>query len=146
MYKRHEVSEQMKKALEERAKLYYINIDDVAITHLTFSEKFLESVEAKQSAEQEAKRAEFIVEKALQEKKSIIIRAEGEAKAVELVGKSLNPLYLELKKVEGSLRVAEIIAGGANKAIIDADTLLMTLSRPLHEYLLKLDSHNTVKV
>jgi len=146
MYKRHEACEQMKKALDERAKLYYIIIDDVAITHLTFGEKFLEAVEAKQSAEQEAKRAEFIVEKALQEKKSIIIKAEGEAKAIELVGKALNPLYIELKRVQGSLKVAEIIAGAPNKAIIDADTLLMTLNRPLHENLSKLDSLDSAKV
>jgi len=59
-----------------------INLDDVSITHLTFGKEYTQSIEAKQVAQQEAERAKFVVEQALEEKKSTIIRAEGEARAI----------------------------------------------------------------
>ena len=50
--------------------------------------RYLEAVEAKQVAQQEAERAKFIVEQAKEAKKSIIIKALGEARSIELVGKA----------------------------------------------------------
>ncbi len=38
-------------------------------------------MEAKQVAQQEAERAKFVVDKALQEKQSLIVRAQGEVRA-----------------------------------------------------------------
>lgn len=41
-------------------------------------------------AQQDAKRAEFLVQKAVQDKESAIIRAKGEAESIRLIGKVLN--------------------------------------------------------
>ena len=73
--------------LTKRATDFHILLEDVSITHLAFSKDYTAAVEAKQVAQQDAERAKYIVDKALQEKKSIIIKAQGEAKAAELVGK-----------------------------------------------------------
>ena len=53
-------------------------------------------------AQQDAERAKFVVESARESKKSIIIKAQGEAKAIELVGKAAmtNPSYLDVRKIE----------------------------------------------
>ena len=51
-------------------------LDDVSITTLTFGREFTAAIEAKQVAAQEAERAKFVVEKAEQDKRSAIIRAQ----------------------------------------------------------------------
>lgn len=51
-------------------------LDDVSITSLTFGKEFTSAIEAKQVAAQEAERAKYIVEKAEQDKRSAIIRAQ----------------------------------------------------------------------
>ena len=48
----------------------------MSITSLTFGKEFTAAIEAKQVAAQDAERAKFIVEKAEQDKKSAVIRAE----------------------------------------------------------------------
>jgi prohibitin 2 len=48
----------------------------VSITSLSFGKEFTHAIEAKQVAAQEAERAKFIVEKAEQDKRSAIIRAQ----------------------------------------------------------------------
>ncbi|KAF8391294.1 hypothetical protein HHK36_023596 [Tetracentron sinense] len=51
-------------------------LDDVSITSLTFGREFTAAIEAKQVAAQEAERAKFVVEKAEQDKRSAVIRAQ----------------------------------------------------------------------
>ena len=62
--------------MTERAANFNIQLDDVSITSLTFGKEFTAAIEAKQVAAQEAERAKFIVEKAEQDKRSAVIRAQ----------------------------------------------------------------------
>jgi prohibitin 2 len=77
---RDNVSRLIKRNLMERAQDFNIILDDVSITHLTFGQEYTKAVEDKQVAQQDAERAKFIVDKAVQDKKSIIIKAQGDAK------------------------------------------------------------------
>jgi len=86
---RDQVSFRIRKSLEERARAFYITLDDVSITHLTFGKEFSDAIEAKQVALQVAERAKYIVEQAREDKKSIIIKAQAEAKSAELIGKAV---------------------------------------------------------
>lgn len=70
------VSREIRKILTERAANFNIALDDVSITSLTFGKEFTAAIEAKQVAAQEAERAKFVVEKAEQDKKSAVIRAQ----------------------------------------------------------------------
>lgn len=92
--KRDVVSRQIGEMLTARASDFKILLDDVSITHLAFSKEYTAAVEAKQVAQQEAERAKYIVDRAIQEKQSIIIRAMGEAKSAELIGKVNELLFL----------------------------------------------------
>jgi len=74
---RETVSREIRKILTERARNFNMALDDVSITSLSFGKEFTNAIEAKQVAAQEAERAKFIVEKAEQDKKSAIIRAQG---------------------------------------------------------------------
>ncbi|CAM0877924.1 unnamed protein product [Alopecurus aequalis] len=79
---REAVSREIRKILTERARNFNIALDDVSITSLSFGREFTHAIEAKQVAAQEAERAKFIVEKAEQDKKSAIIRAQGDHRAI----------------------------------------------------------------
>lgn len=82
---RQQVSMLVRKGLMERALDFDIILDDVAITELAFSPQYSAAVEAKQVAAQEAQRATFYVEKAIQSRQEKIVQAEGEAQAAKLV-------------------------------------------------------------
>ena len=61
----------------DRARDFNIILDDVALTELSFGKDYSAAVESKQVAQQEAQRAVFVVERALQEKQQKIVQAEG---------------------------------------------------------------------
>lgn len=70
------VSREIHRILTDRARIFNIVLDDVSITSLTFGKEYTAAIEAKQIAAQEAERARYVVEKAEQDKKSAIIRAQ----------------------------------------------------------------------
>merc|ERR1712025_1165852 len=111
----------------KRAGDFNILLDDVSITHLAFSKEYMNAVEGKQVALQESQRAKYIVEKALQEKRTIIIKAEGEAKSAELIGNAIseNPAFLKLRRIEAAKDVAGVMQNSAGKVYLDADNLLL---------------------
>jgi prohibitin 2 len=116
--------------LEARARHFHLVLDDVSITHVAFSPEFTTAVEAKQIAQQEAQRASYIVDRAIQEKQSIIVRAEGEAKSAELIGEAMKNKngFLELRKIEAATHIANTIANANNKVYIDSDALMLNVS------------------
>ncbi len=59
---------QIRDALLSRAKDFHILLDDVAITHLSFSREYTAAIEAKQVAQQDSERAKYVVLQAKQEK------------------------------------------------------------------------------
>ena len=61
--------------LTERLKDFNIILDDVSIVDLVFGQELTRAIEEKQIAQQQAERAKFVVQKALEDKKSIIIKA-----------------------------------------------------------------------
>jgi prohibitin 2 len=70
------VSGEIRDVLTKRAANFNIALDDVSITTLTFGKEFTSAIEAKQVAAQEAERAKYLVEKAEQDKKGAIVRAQ----------------------------------------------------------------------
>mmetsp|Transcript_1789 Transcript_1789/g.4220 ORF Transcript_1789/g.4220 Transcript_1789/m.4220 type:complete len:297 (+) Transcript_1789:102-992(+) len=134
--KREQVSAEVRNRLQDRAKDFFILLDDVSITHLAFSPQFTSAVESKQVAQQDAERARWIVEKATEEKKSIIISAQGEAEAATLIGKAIanNPGFIEMREIQYARDVAETLATSANKVYLSSDALLISgLARALGE-------------
>jgi len=123
---REEVSRLIKSRLTDRAKDFHIMLDDVSITHLTFGKEYTAAVEAKQVAQQEAERAKFVVEKAEQDKRSTIVRAEGEATSAKMISEAIrnNPSFLQLRQIEASREIARIIAKGGNRVFLNSENLM----------------------
>ncbi|GFS34778.1 prohibitin 1 [Actinidia rufa] len=101
-------------------------MDDVSITNLAFGKEFTAAMEAKQVVAQEAERAKFIVEKAEQDKRSSIIRAQGDAKSAKLIGQAIasNLAFITLRKIEAAREIANTISNAANRVFLSSDELL----------------------
>ncbi|KAI6673038.1 hypothetical protein NL676_000944 [Syzygium grande] len=126
---REAVSREIRKILTDRAANFNIALDDVSITSLTFGKEFTAAIEAKQVAAQEAERAKFVVEKAEQDKKSAVIRAQGEAASAQLIGQAIanNPAFITLRRIEASREIAHTISNSSNKVFLNSDDLLLNL-------------------
>lgn len=110
-------------------KDFHILLDDVSITHLSFGTEYTAAVESKQVAQQEAERAKFIVERALQDKRSTIIHAQGEAQSAQMIGKALsaNPGFVELRRMEAARKISSALAASPNKVYLSSEALLLNL-------------------
>jgi hypothetical protein len=81
------------------------------------------------AAQQDAERARFIVEKAHQDRLSIVIRAEGEARSAEMIGKAIasNPGFVQLRRIDAAKDIATTVARSANTVYLNSDSLLLNL-------------------
>lgn len=129
---RQQVSLLIRKQLIERARDFNIVVDDVSITDLTFSQVYSAAVEAKQIALQEAQRAQFLVERAKQERQQKIVTADGEAQAAKLIGDALsaNPGYLKLRKIRAATQIARTIAQSQNRVYLNTQSLILNVADP----------------
>lgn len=94
------VKEAINTVLTERLQRYELILDDIDLLQVDFSERFREAVEAKQVAEQEAKRAEFEAVRAQKLAEAKVFLAQGESEAQKLLQTSLNPLILQHEAIE----------------------------------------------
>lgn len=126
---REQISGKIKEDLIRCARKFGIQVQDVSITHLTFSDQYALAVEAKQVAQQEAERSRYIVEKAKQECQAIKIKAMGEAEAAQKIGDAMkeNPGFLQLRRIEAARDIAQVVSKSANTVFLDASTLLLNL-------------------
>lgn len=124
---REKVSRLVKENLVRRASKFNILLDDVSLTAMTFSPEFSNAVEGKQIAQQDAQRAAYIVDKAIQEKQQLVVKASGEAKSAELIGEAIKKSkdYVELKRLDTAREIAGILATSPNRILLDNDTLLL---------------------
>jgi len=127
---RADVSSRIKDSLVERARHFNIIVDDVSITHLTFGPEYMAAIEAKQVAQQDAERAKFLVKQALQDKKSTIIKAQGEATSAAMIGQAIrdNPGYIELRQLDAARTISDTISNSKNKVYLDANSLLLNIT------------------
>ena len=79
------------------------------------------------------------MQRALQDKNSAIIKAEGEARAAELLGPALgkSQAYIQLKRIEAAREIAKSLAQSRGKAYLDAETLMLNLTTSLDQNLEK---------
>ena len=127
-----QVSSLIRKQLTDRARDFNIILDDVSITELSFGKEYTAAVEAKQIAQQEAKRAAYMVDKAMQEKQQKIVQAEGETQAATMLGAAIsqNPGYLKLRKLAASKKISSTIAQSQNRVYLNAGSLMLDVVNP----------------
>jgi len=122
--KRGEVKGGVDDFLTSRLAAYHIAVDDVSLVHVHFSERFSDAVEAKQIAEQEAKRGEFLALKAVKEAEAKVNLAKGEAEVQRLLRDNLTAELLERQAIEKWNGKLPLIVGDGSKNILDVRKLL----------------------
>lgn len=123
--KRGEVKSNVDNLLTTRLTTYNIAVDDLSLVHVYFSQRFSDAVEAKQIAEQEAKRAEFLAQKAAKEAEAKVNIAKGEAEANRLLRENLTPEILQkqaLEKWNGTLPI--IVGETGTRVLLDLQQII----------------------
>jgi regulator of protease activity HflC (stomatin/prohibitin superfamily) len=116
--------------LRERLEANNLALDAVDLVQLDFSPGFRKAVEAKQVAEQDARRAQFEALKAQRLAQARVHAAEGEARAQQLLQAGLTPELLEHQRIEKwngrlPLVVSRDPVRGLNlKALLKADRMV----------------------
>jgi len=96
----------LKKEIEDGLKVrlapYWITVQAVSITNISFSHDFSRAIEQKQVEEQNVQRAEFVRQQAEKEGQRQLALAEGQAKANRLLQESLksSPEVLQMKALD----------------------------------------------
>ena len=122
--KRGEVKAAVDEFLTLRLLTYHIAVDDISLVHVHFSERFSDAVEAKQIAEQEAKRGEFLALKAVKEAEAKVNLAKGEAEVQRLLQDNLTPELLERQAIEKWDGKLPLIFGDGGKNLLDLSKLV----------------------
>ncbi|MEG4216778.1 prohibitin family protein [Microcoleus sp. Pol14C6] len=122
--KRGEVKAAVDDSLTLRLVTYHIAVDDISLVHVHFSERFSEAVEAKQIAEQEAKRGEFLALKAAKQADAKVNLAKGEAEVQRLLRDNLTPELLERQAIEKWDGKLPLIIGDGGKNLLDLRKLV----------------------
>jgi regulator of protease activity HflC (stomatin/prohibitin superfamily) len=97
---RDHVKKSLNQVLSDRLKSYDIGLDSVDLLQVDFSKQFRLAVEAKQVAEQDAKRAEYEAVKARRLADAKVFLADGQARAQQLLQSGLTPEVLEHEAIE----------------------------------------------
>lgn len=98
--KRSEVSNKMQETLKEKIENKGFNIVDFNIIDLDFSAEYNQAIEKKQVAEQEAKQAQYELEKAKVENEKKIENAKAEAEVMRQQNAEITENTLKLKELE----------------------------------------------
>ncbi|MDF5715359.1 MAG: prohibitin family protein [Rhizonema sp. NSF051] len=113
------VKAEVDNALTTRLVNYHIAVDDISLVHVHFSKRFGEAVEAKQIAEQEAKRAGYMALKASKQAEATVNLAKGEAEAQRLLRDSLTPELLQRQAIEKWNGTLPLIVGNGEQRYLD---------------------------
>lgn len=98
--KRSEVSDKMQDTLVGKIEGRGFTVVDFNITDLDFSDVYNQAIENKQVAEQQAKQAQYELEKSKIENERKIAEAEANAKVMQIQNESTTEKALELKEIE----------------------------------------------
>jgi len=104
---REKVRSEIKDMLLQRLITYNIVVDDFSIVNFSFSQQFTQAIEAKQTAEQLALKAQRDLERIKIEAEQKITSAKAEAEALKLQKENVTPQLVKLRQIEASLKAIE---------------------------------------
>ena len=104
---REKVRNEIKDLLRQRLITYDIIVDDFSIVNFRFSQQFEAAIEAKQTAEQLAFKAQRDLERIKIEADQKIASAKAEAESLRLQKENVTPQLIQLRKIEASIKAIE---------------------------------------
>lgn len=99
---RPKLKKDIEDGLKARLSPYWITVQAVSITNITFSPDFSRAIEQKQVEEQNVQKEEFVRQQAIKKGETQLALAEGQAKANKLLQESLksSPEVLQMKALD----------------------------------------------
>lgn len=124
---RQAVSEQIKSQLSNKINPYGLTVEVFNIVNFNFSEEFNSAVEAKQTAEQQALKAQQDLNRIKIEAQQKVTQAQAEADSIKLIQDTLNtsPQYIEYmkwQKWDGVL--PKVMTGSDESTIVDVGDVM----------------------
>jgi regulator of protease activity HflC (stomatin/prohibitin superfamily) len=104
---REKVRNEIKELLKGRMSSYNILIDDLSIVNFKFSQLFEQAIEAKQTAEQLALKAQRDLERIKIEADQKVASARAEAESLRLQKENVTPQLIKLRQIEASIRAID---------------------------------------
>ena len=122
--KREEIRQRAMKKLGDNLSRYHIIVDDIYFANIRFSAGYEGAVEAKQVAQQQVEtqkqvlaqreiEAQQKVATAKGEAESILVVAQGQAKANDALSRSISPILVQYKSIEKWNGILPQVSGGA---------------------------------
>ena len=111
--KRSEVKDKITETVKARLARSYIEVDEVSIVDFSFSPEFDKAIEQKQTAEQQALKAKWELERVKIEAQQKVEQAKAEAEALRLQKQELTPELVNLRAIEKWNGVLPKVTGGA---------------------------------
>ncbi|MGZ3524849.1 MAG: prohibitin family protein [Thermodesulfobacteriota bacterium] len=122
--KREEIRKRAMGKLGENLARYHIVVDDIYFANIRFSPEYERAIEAKQVAQQQVEtqrqvlaqreiEAQQKVATAKGEAESILVVAQGQAKANDALSRSISPILVQYKGVEKWNGILPQVSGGA---------------------------------
>ncbi len=104
---REKVAHEIKEMLRQRLITSNIVVDDFAIMDFKFSTQFTQAIEAKQTAEQLALKAQRDLERVKIEADQKVAQAKAEAESLRLQKENVTPQLIKLRQIEASIKAIE---------------------------------------
>ena len=122
--KREEIRQRAMKKLGDNLSRYHIIVDDIYFANIQFSPEYAGAIEAKQVAQQQVEtqkqvlaqreiEAQQKVATAKGEAQSILVVAQGQAKANDALSRSISPILVQYKGIEKWNGILPQVSGGA---------------------------------
>lgn len=115
---RSDVSNRMQEFLSERLDIHNIEVDEFSIVDFGFSNQFNLAIEAKQTAEQNALKAERDLDRVKIEAEQLVTQATAEAESQRLQRETISSNILQLRAIEKwDGKLPQVTGGGATPFI-----------------------------
>jgi regulator of protease activity HflC (stomatin/prohibitin superfamily) len=128
---RENIRKGIKTRLQEELKPFSIEIVDVLLENITFSEAFMKAIDDKQVASQNALRELELVKATQYKAQQVVEKAKGDAEANRLLSNSLTPQIIQYTMIQKlSDKIQVIMLPSNNGLIIDPKALLNSTITP----------------
>jgi regulator of protease activity HflC (stomatin/prohibitin superfamily) len=122
--KREEIRKRAMEKLGQNLERYHVVVDDIYIANIRFTPEYERAIEAKQVAQQQVEtqrqilaqreiEAQQKVATAKGEAESILVVAQGQAKANDALARSISPILVQYKGIEKWNGILPQVSGGA---------------------------------
>ena len=132
--RREEVKRRALDLARKKIGTNFLQLEDLVLYNITLSPELEQAIELKMVQEQDAAKAKFTQQKAQIEADTAIIRARGEAEAIEVRGRALrgNPAFIHLEMVQNWNGRAPVVVGseGGGNLLLQAPAALAAPARP----------------